>query len=354
MRIGMILHGYPFPRPPKPTFTRTLSDRPYGGGSVDLLFYTPKGYPNGPAQGNSTPGPHRYPIVVNFHGGGFCLGAASDDARWARILVETTDAVVVSVDYRLAPEFPFPAAVDDGVDALLYLEEHADELSLDISRVALTGFSAGGNLSFTVPLRLHSRTLLSRSSSVSSIGGKATGAAVEAIPLQPQGCSRPFSSSALRLCCIVSWYPILDFVVPRHIRRDRSVIPAKTLPPALTSLFDDSYLPDHADRASPYASPLRADDGMLAAALPADVFINMCEWDMLEHEGKEFVQRLEACGEFRGENGKVQKRRVRSMVIEQSQHAWDKSVNPFRDQGRVDVLYQAASQQMRTIFDHQH
>ena len=60
--------------------------------------------------------------------------------------------MVVSVGYRRAPEAPFPAAVDDGVDALLYLSRHAPELGLDVSRVVLSGFSAGGNLTVTVPL----------------------------------------------------------------------------------------------------------------------------------------------------------------------------------------------------------
>lgn len=355
MRIGMFLHCYPIPRPPRPSFTRTLArPAPSCWRPVKLLFYTPREYSSTLSQKDR----QKYPVVVNFHGGGFCLGRASDDARWARTVVDTANAVVVSVAYRLAPEWPFPAAVDDGVDALLYLESHADELCLDVSRVALTGFSAGGNLAFTVPLRLHSRLQsvdLSSSCSNSSSSNDSSN-----IPLKPSSSVTPTADdpsfspahSSLRILSIVSWYPVLDFVIPRHVRRNRAAMPSKALPPFLTKLFDDAYLPRPTDGASPYASPLRAYDDALAAALPADIFIYMCEWDMLADEGKEFVHRLEGCvGLGREEGDNQKKKRVRSTMIEQCVHAWDKSANPFRDQGRIDVLYLAASEELRKTFE---
>jgi acetyl esterase/lipase len=61
-------------------------------------------------------------------------------------------AVVVSVDYRLAPDHSFPVVVKDVVEAVLYLSEHAEELGLDVYNFALSGFSAGGNMAFSVPL----------------------------------------------------------------------------------------------------------------------------------------------------------------------------------------------------------
>jgi acetyl esterase/lipase len=91
---------------------------------------------------------------VNFHGGGFTIGQASDDARWADAVVRNCNAVVVCVEYRLAPKYPHPTAVEDGVDAILYLIANAEQLGIDPDRIAVSGFSAGGNMAFTVPMKL--------------------------------------------------------------------------------------------------------------------------------------------------------------------------------------------------------
>ena len=366
MKVSMFLHGFPFPRPPCPTFTRTLPSRPSRRGYVKLLFYAPKDY-DGHHPHHRQRAQRKYPIVVNFHGGGFCIGSASDDARWARTVVDTTGAIVVSVDYRLAPEHAFPAAVDDGVDALLYLQSHADELHLDVSRIALTGFSAGGNLAFTVPLRFYSlwKTASNTSSSTIDSDSDATGDSEAALltTFHKHTNSNANPLPPVHIVAIMSWYPILDFVMARDIRRKRSIVPSKTLGPFLTSLFDNSYLPSLADRASPFASPIRADDALLAAALPDDIFLYMCEWDMLEHEGQEFVQRLEKCARCVGSEGEESigdghadeqegcKKRVRSMLMARCRHGWDKSPNPFRDQGRVDVIYAAAGEELTAIFE---
>ena len=347
MKISMFLHGYPFPRPPCPTFTRTLSAHQ---GRVKLLFYAPEGYHHHDSHQRhaqtQTQTQRKYPIVVNFHGGGFCIGGASDDARWARTVVDTTGAIVVSVDYRLAPEHAFPTAVDDGVNTLLYLQSHADELHLDPSRIALTGFSAGGNLAFTVPLRFHSLQQTASNTSSSTIDSVATSDTEAALLTTIHN----HTTMPLRIVAIMSWYPILDFVVARDIRRERSIIPSKTLGPFLTNLFDNSYLPTLSDRESPFASPIRADDALLDAALPEDIFLYMCEWDMLEHEGREFVQRLKGCKNRDGQEVEC-KKKVRSMMIEQCPHGWDKSPNPFRDQGRVDSIYAAAGEELKVIFE---
>lgn len=95
------------------------------------------------------------PAVVNFHGGGFTLGAGIDDARFARFVLERCNAVFISVNYRLAPEYPFPTAVEDGADALLYVIQNTDKLRVDPRRIATSGFLAGGNLVITSPLRLY-------------------------------------------------------------------------------------------------------------------------------------------------------------------------------------------------------
>jgi acetyl esterase len=92
----------------------------------------------------ATPGPH--PTVVFFHGGGFVIGDLDTHDSSCRRLCNDVDAVVVAVDYRLAPEHRFPAAVDDCFVALGHVAAHVDEFGGDENRVAVAGDSAGGNL----------------------------------------------------------------------------------------------------------------------------------------------------------------------------------------------------------------
>ena len=86
------------------------------------------------------------PILVVFHGGGWVIGSAEQYDPIARWFANASGAVVVSVDYRLAPEHPYPAPLDDCWTALRWAAAHASEIGGDASRIAVGGDSAGGNL----------------------------------------------------------------------------------------------------------------------------------------------------------------------------------------------------------------
>jgi acetyl esterase len=93
------------------------------------------------------------PVVVFFHGGGWTIGSVAEYDPIARQIANRSGALVVSVDYRLAPEHPYPAAVDDCWAATTWVAEHAAELGGDGSRLAVMGDSAGGNLAAVVAQR---------------------------------------------------------------------------------------------------------------------------------------------------------------------------------------------------------
>lgn len=93
------------------------------------------------------------PVLLFFHGGGFVVGSVGTHDTLCRILARNGGAAVLSVDYRLAPEHRFPAAVEDAEDALRWLARHGAGLTLDTTRLAIGGDSAGGTLAAVTALR---------------------------------------------------------------------------------------------------------------------------------------------------------------------------------------------------------
>jgi acetyl esterase len=112
---------------------------PGPGGRLRLRTYRPLGRRSG-----------RRPTIVFLHGGGFVIGDLDTHDQLCRSLCRDVDAVVVSVDYRLAPEHPFPAAVEDAIAATRWVAEHVGRLGGDPRRLAVAGDSAGGNLAAVV------------------------------------------------------------------------------------------------------------------------------------------------------------------------------------------------------------
>lgn len=376
MGIGMLLHRLARPLPPSPSFHEYIDATvsPLKG-KFRLQFYVPKDY-----HANKKLKGRRYPCVINFHGGGFTLGTARDDARWAGVVVDQVGAVVVSVDYRLAPEFPFPTAVEDGADAILYLAQHANELQLDPERFAVSGFSSGGNMSFTVPLCLQGE-LLDRAHSGSRVQDSHAGQTPALVPFavkdSPNSSRVPLvrqksrldriamlrqtGTSSLSLVSsykegaavsvtsngaevkirgIVSFYPPTDYTQTREQRRQTCSRTDQQLPAVFTELFDDSYLqPPSLDLTHPWLSPGVAPQKMLAA-LPDDIVMFCCEWDMLLAEGERFRDRLV------NELGK----RVHYHCVPGVPHGWDKAPNPLRESPGARQQYMVACKELRRMF----
>jgi acetyl esterase len=109
-----------------------------------MAFPGPAG--NVPVQLYAPPGPGPFPMIVFFHGGGFVLGSPETHDRMARALVHAAQAVLISVDYRLAPEHPFPAAVEDAIAAVRWVAASAATLNGNPDQLAVAGDSAGAIL----------------------------------------------------------------------------------------------------------------------------------------------------------------------------------------------------------------
>jgi acetyl esterase/lipase len=280
-------------------------------GSIKLLFYVPKSYKARPSIGSLSPNSSKpwkgYPILIDFHGGGFSIGKASDDARWATAVAEhnspSNDAVVISVSYRLAPEYPFPTAIEDCASAILWIWSHGTSLGLDVTRTALSGFSAGGNLSLTVPIYLHD--ILSAQKTAAS--------------KNPQG----------KIVAIAAFYPSTNWTQTRTERNASNPHLIRMAPDSIFDFFDASYLyPPPADRSGPLFSPGLASDTLLREALPDRIGMITCGGDQLLAEGEAFRKRLKGLG-----------KRVDGHVVEAVSHAWDKKPTFGRGDEKRDAAY---------------
>jgi acetyl esterase len=211
------------------------------GGPLRLRLYTPAG--SGP-----------FPLMVFFHGSGFVLCSLDTHDGMCRNLAAGIGCVVVSVDYRLAPEHKFPAGPDDCLMATRWAAAHAAEIGADASRILLAGDSAGGNM-----------------------------AAVTALRVRDEG--GPALAGQMLL------YPVTDYHTPgtpSYVENaDGYGLTRDTM-----EWFWAHYLADAAHADHPHASPLRAPD---LSRLPA-AYVMSAEYDPLRDEAERYGERLRAAG----------------------------------------------------------
>jgi len=198
------------------------------------------------------------PLIVYLHGGGFVLGSYDTHDRNARRLVNATGALVVSVNYRLAPEAPFPAGANDAFAAVVDLVGRAAELGVDPERIFLAGDSAGATLAIAA-------ILAGRDGRGPDLAG------------------------------LVAFYPVTDMTaigagVSYEAFGDGSV----GLSEADMIWFRDLYAPDPADWNDPRCSPLTAELADLAGFPPTLVFT--AAYDVLAEDGALFAARLKSAG----------------------------------------------------------
>jgi acetyl esterase len=210
-------------------------------GSIPLRIYTPAG--TGP-----------FPLMVFFHGSGFVVCSLDTHDSMCRNLCAGTSSVVVSVDYRLAPEHKFPAAPNDCLAATRWAVMNAGALNADTSRVVVAGDSAGGNLAAVVALR-----------------------------------ARDEDGPKIHAQLLI--YPVTDYHTPGTPSMQENA-EGYGLTKAGMEWFWGHYLASPEDAANPHASPLRAKD---LSGLPPALVVT-AEYDPLRDEGEYYAEALRKAG----------------------------------------------------------
>jgi acetyl esterase len=213
---------------------------PDGGALIPARVYAPEGRES-------------LPIMLYFHGGGYVKGGLEECDAFCRNLAWVTRHIVLSIDYRLAPEHPFPAALDDAVAATVWAGTHAADLGGAPGPIVVCGESAGGNLAAVTCLRLKSDPR---------------------VAIRHQVLLQPVIDFTLSFPSIAM--PSTECLVPR----------------ADLAWYYRTYCDDRCDPRDPRVSPIFADD---LSGLPPALII-AAEYDTLRDEAQAYAERLNAAG----------------------------------------------------------
>ena len=199
------------------------------------------------------PGPGSLPVHLFIHGGGWCIGSLDERDPRCRQIAAGARCVVVSIDYRMAPENTFPTAPEDCYRVLEWVVAEADRLDVDPTRISVSGESAGGNLAAVLCLMARDR------------GGPALVHQWLDVPATDLTMSQPSVGST-----------------PAGYLLDHEDLVE----------YRDAYLRSEADQTDPYASPFHAED--LSGLPPA--WITTCGADPLRDDGRVYAERLDEAG----------------------------------------------------------
>ena len=197
--------------------------------------------------------PTTLPLFVNMHGGGFTIGRPEMDDRFMAGIARAANVKVLSVDYSLAPEAPFPVALEECYAVVRHAKEHAAELGVDPERIAIGGHSAGGNLSAGV-------------------------------------CLLDAERRELGLKALILDYPPLDLSTDPYLKPR----PKKAIPPRMARMFDLAYVGSREAAKNPLVSPFYASPEQVGS-FPPTLVITASE-DSLAPEAEAFKDRLIEAG----------------------------------------------------------
>ncbi|EGP82908.1 unnamed protein product [Zymoseptoria tritici ST99CH_1A5] len=207
------------------------------------------------------------PVLINFHGSGFVLPLHGSDDEFCRHISTNTDYTVIDVAYRLAPEYPFPAALEDVEDAIRWAKSQPK--IYDLTRLSTSGFSAGANLALVA--------------SASS-----------------------FTKGTIN--SVIAYYPPVDIAQDP----DSKVAPdpsGNPIPASLARIFNDCYLQSGVDPKDPRVSPTF----LSVDSFPSNLFLITCGLDTLAPEAEELAERLK----------KVEGINLEHKRMEKCDHAWN-------------------------------